>query len=170
MSGGKIQFLFVCLIVLVTAGSVVFGLDYMSAPMTPMPEINVAAYAPPPPPPKVVAPAPVTVPNPNMPGPLSAPLLTPAPTPAPSATRPPPRPVVQAPKPLCDVAACASAFISFTASDCTYQPSFGPRRLCTRGVPPPADTTAVPDAQPSIIANEPGVQPGAPASPKCNVT
>jgi len=37
---------------------------------------------------------------------------------------------------LCDVDACAAAYRSFTASDCTYQPSNGPRRLCTRGEPP----------------------------------
>jgi len=35
--------------------------------------------------------------------------------------------------PLCDVNACAAAYFSFRASDCTYQPNFGPRRLCTRG-------------------------------------
>jgi len=36
---------------------------------------------------------------------------------------------------LCDVAACASAYHSFRAADCTYQPySGGPRRLCPMGV------------------------------------
>jgi len=33
----------------------------------------------------------------------------------------------------CDVAACSSAYDSFRASDCTYQPYHGPRQLCTRG-------------------------------------
>ena len=32
----------------------------------------------------------------------------------------------------CDVRACASAYRSFRASDCTYQPFQGPRRLCER--------------------------------------
>lgn len=32
----------------------------------------------------------------------------------------------------CNVAACAAAYRSFTASDCTYQPLEGPRRLCTK--------------------------------------
>ncbi len=32
--------------------------------------------------------------------------------------------------PICDVKACGSAYSSFRASDCTYQPYSGPRRLC----------------------------------------
>ena len=32
----------------------------------------------------------------------------------------------------CDVSACARRYNSFRASDCTYQPFGGPRRLCTR--------------------------------------
>jgi len=35
--------------------------------------------------------------------------------------------------PQCDVNACASAYGSFRASDCTWQPYEGPRRLCTKG-------------------------------------
>jgi hypothetical protein len=42
----------------------------------------------------------------------------------------------EAPQPLCDVTACAAAYHSFTASDCTYMPSAGVRRLCTKGTPP----------------------------------
>jgi hypothetical protein len=40
----------------------------------------------------------------------------------------------QSPEPsaTCDVAACTAAYRSFTASDCTYQPLEGPRRLCTK--------------------------------------
>jgi hypothetical protein len=34
--------------------------------------------------------------------------------------------------PACNVQACEAAYRSFTASDCTYQPLDGPRRLCTR--------------------------------------
>jgi len=41
-----------------------------------------------------------------------------------------------APQPLCDVAACTAAYHSFRASDCTYMPSAGVRRLCTKGKPP----------------------------------
>lgn len=32
----------------------------------------------------------------------------------------------------CDVAACAAAYASFRAADCTYQPLHGPRRACVR--------------------------------------
>jgi BA14K-like protein len=32
----------------------------------------------------------------------------------------------------CHVEACKAAYRSFTASDCTYQPYEGPRRLCTK--------------------------------------
>ncbi|HSP50097.1 MAG TPA: hypothetical protein VLN61_07930 [Pseudolabrys sp.] len=38
--------------------------------------------------------------------------------------------------PKCDIAACAAAYRTFTASDCTYMPSAGVRRLCTKGTPP----------------------------------
>jgi len=38
--------------------------------------------------------------------------------------------------PKCDIAACAAAYRTFTASDCTYVPSFGVRKLCTKGTPP----------------------------------
>jgi hypothetical protein len=32
----------------------------------------------------------------------------------------------------CNVSACSSAYRSFRASDCTYQPMSGERRLCTK--------------------------------------
>ncbi len=35
--------------------------------------------------------------------------------------------------PRCDVQACEAAYRSFRASDCTYQPLYGDRRLCTKG-------------------------------------
>jgi hypothetical protein len=38
------------------------------------------------------------------------------------------------PAPQCDVNACAAAYVSFRASDCTWQPYEGPRRLCTKGL------------------------------------
>jgi BA14K-like protein len=34
----------------------------------------------------------------------------------------------------CDMTACTEAYRSFRASDCTYQPDEGERRLCTNGV------------------------------------
>lgn len=33
----------------------------------------------------------------------------------------------------CNVSACSSRYRSFRASDCGYQPNYGPRRLCTAG-------------------------------------
>lgn len=44
--------------------------------------------------------------------------------------------------PQCDVSACASAYHTFRASDCTYQPFDGPRRLCTKGAPAQAAADA----------------------------
>jgi hypothetical protein len=73
------------------------------------------------------------------------------------------------PKPPCDISACAAAYRSFRASDCTYNPSFGPRQLCTKGVVPAAAATA-PDAPPPIIAAEPGAQPDTQPDVTCNVS
>ena len=50
--------------------------------------------------------------------------------------------------PACDIAACTAAYRTFRASDCTYAPSFGVRRLCTKGVPEAAEAQAV--APPSV--------------------
>ncbi|MBX9824917.1 MAG: BA14K family protein [Xanthobacteraceae bacterium] len=36
------------------------------------------------------------------------------------------------PAPKCNQQACADAYRSFDATDCTYQPANGPRRLCNR--------------------------------------
>ena len=57
-----------------------------------------------------------------------------------------------APAPLqCDLSACAAAYFSFRASDCTYQPTSGPRRLCTKGAPEPAAAVARADgATPAV--------------------
>lgn len=52
----------------------------------------------------------------------------------------------------CNIPACESAYRSFRAEDCSYQPYDGPRRLCAIGnestaqagiAPPPASTTPV---------------------------
>lgn len=40
------------------------------------------------------------------------------------------QPTVQQTANHCDIPACAAAYNSFRASDCTYQPFAGPRRLC----------------------------------------
>ena len=46
-------------------------------------------------------------------------------------------------QPKCDIIACTSAYHSFNPSDCTYQPSDGPRRLCKKGVVPREPSNAV---------------------------
>ncbi len=73
------------------------------------------------------------------------------PAPAPAAEPPPaaPEQAAAAAPPQCDVAACAAAYGSFRASDCTWQPYDGPRRLCTKGS---ADDAAATNAD----ANAPG--------------
>ncbi len=44
----------------------------------------------------------------------------------------------------CDVDACKKAYFTFDPTDCTYQPTDGPRRICTRGTPPVPDTAQAP--------------------------
>lgn len=150
-------------VALVAALSVAFGLDWMAAPMSPMPasKFELRAAIPPPPPAVVARVEPRTVVRPE------APVATPpAAAPVKPAAAPAPGPLDQQPAslvasgpgtaaaappsaPRCDVDACASAYRSFTAADCTYQPSDGPRRLCTKGTPPAAATTpaAAPEAR-----------------------
>ena len=69
----------------------------------------------------------------------------------------PPAIAAAEPVPKCDVQACQAAYISFRATDCTYQPSFGGRRLCEKGTPPQASPSPDPNAQASA------------APPSCNV-
>jgi hypothetical protein len=192
-------------VLLVAACSVVFGLDWVSAPMPPMPDVKNIVFAPPPPPPPPRVAAPVTPPpapspqTPPVPAQQTAvaPVAPPPPVQTPAPIAPPP--LVAAPKVKCDVDACAAAYRSFRESDCTYNPSYGPRRLCTRGDPeryarehpegaaPTAAPMPAPEAPPaaqptepgaimtpepgSIIAPEPGTTPATPATapPHCNV-
>lgn len=190
------RFAFYCGVLLVAAASVVFGLDWTSAPMPPMPDVkNVVFVPPPPPPPPRVVQTPAATPPPSVPAnPARPPVAANDPASAPSVSAPPsadlaPAPQAAAPsRPKCDVPACEAAYRSFRESDCTYNPSFGPRRLCTKGDPEkyarehpepaataPAAAPAAPAAEPgSIIAPEPGAiaAPEAPATsaPRCNVS
>jgi hypothetical protein len=81
--------------------------------------------------------------------------FTPA-QPTPAAT-----PVTQPSGPQCDVSACAAAYRSFNAADCTYQPFEGARRLCEK---PPAGEQArtaeaarpkAPEIKPQRVARQP---------------
>ncbi len=144
---------------LVVLSSLVLGLDWQPATLSQMPPIKVVALTPPPPPP-----APAVVAAPQPPAPIAPPIPV-TPEPPPPVVAAPPPVVRTPPKPRCDVSACAAAYRSFTESDCTYQPLDGPRRLCSKGVPP-AQASATPDTPP--IANpQPAGNP--PSNAQCNV-
>jgi penicillin-binding protein 1A len=79
----------------------------------------------------------------------------------------------------CDYQACARAYSSFRASDCTYQPYGGARRLCEKGAPRTAAATPVepsrPSPQPASSSEQtPQPQPASDeptrAAPRCNVS
>jgi hypothetical protein len=165
MPGPKMRIVFVSAVLLVAVSSVLFGLDWTSAPMQPMPETkNLVFVAPPPPPPPQPVAAPVEA------APSVQPVVAVAPPPV---APPPPAPAPQVaapPLPKCDISACTRAYHSFTESDCTYQPSDGPRRLCTKGVvPKEAGGAAAPaDAQAQSNA-PPDAQAGAQPTGTCNV-
>jgi len=125
-------------VLVITLGSVLLGLDWLSAPMSPMADTEAGLHAPPAvrPPPAPVAVTPVA-PNapigaPIMPPKLVAPAVPSAP--ATTAAQTPSAPPIAAPEPQvqCNVDACTAAYRSFRASDCSYMPSVGQRRLCTK--------------------------------------
>jgi hypothetical protein len=127
------SFLVYFFVLLVAASSVLFGLDWMQAPLQAPTarERTIQTIAAPAPTPAAAA-TPVTAS-------AQAAESTGAP---PLAAQPPGEIKAEAiepkPAPLCDVDACERAYRSFTAADCTYQPSFGERRLCTKGRRPTA--------------------------------
>ncbi len=187
---------FYCTFAVVILGSVLFGLDWQSATLSPMPPIKVVAVVMPPPPPappvKLAAPnaAPNPVPQaqavptkpvtPSLVGPaqITAPVVNA--NPGNTASENANAPIAQTPlKALCDIAACAAAYRSFRASDCTFNPSIGPRQLCTKGVVP-KEAVAAPalpatlDAPSSIMQDERGAQtntqPNTQPTIKCNAS
>jgi BA14K-like protein len=163
--GQAASVLFYFSLVLVAASSVAFGLDWMQAPLPPMPETEasvqaakLAAHLPSPrklvvakakprsvyptreqaqaqAPGRAVAAVDATRKQPDAAATPS--IVSPQPTaqPASAAQTPPP--------PQCDVAACSAAYTSFRASDCTWQPFDGPRRFCDKGNPPPQQQAAL---------------------------
>ena len=174
-------------LVAIVLGSVLFGLDWQPATLSPMAPIQVVALPPPPPPPPVKTAAPAAAQNPTAPAASATPQIPSIPPLIPVAPITAPPPVAQTPpKPQCDVAACAAAYRSFRESDCTFNPSVGPRQLCTKGVVPnqatPAPAAPAPaatsDAPASIMQDEPNARtnapPNAPAGEqpnvKCNVS
>ena len=181
-------------VALIAAWSVLFGLDSVPAPMSPMPASPYALRAAVPPPPGASAIASVEPKAESVeaakPGvvaakPPAAVAARPAPGPGPAAPTALDRqpasilaaepgsaaaPVANAAPPACNVAVCAAAYRSFTAADCTYQPGDGPRRLCTKGAPPAAPVAAVPPSpapiSPATTATAPAAEARALA---CNV-
>jgi hypothetical protein len=155
--------LFYAAVLLVTASSVVFGLDWTTAPLPPMHETEAsvqaakaAAVFPSPvqrvvqAAPRVVTPTPAAAPKavavanalPNQ-TPTVAPQVT---APAQSAAAPVP------PPPKCDIAACSAAYHSFRESDCTWQPFEGPRRFCDKGTPPQEVASTEKAAETEVVA------------------
>jgi BA14K-like protein len=129
-------------VLVITLGGVLLGLDWLSAPMSPMADTEAGLRAPPavrpPPAPVAVTPVAPTAPigAPIVPPKLVAPAVPSAQAPiAPTAAQAPDVPPIAAPEPQqaqCNVDACTAAYRSFRASDCTYMPSAGQRRLCTK--------------------------------------
>ncbi len=138
----------------ITLGNVLLGLDWLSAPMAPMVNTEAGLRAPAallPPAAKtgasdLAAPVvvPPTAPNaksgaPNIgariipPG-LTAPTTSNVPTSVGTEVQTtPPEPIaVPEPQVTCNVEACTAAYRSFKASDCTYLPTGGTRRLCAK--------------------------------------
>jgi hypothetical protein len=177
-------------VLLVSALSVMFGLGWLSTPEPryAAPPVQVASHAPAPAPDRLAplspdmpvrpAAAPATKPaiaaaTPAAPAAQAVATAAAAPTvasdAAPSADQADVTPTAEAaapspPAPACDIAACTRAYHTFTASDCTYQPSWGPRRLCTKGTPP-AKTAAA--AAPSGVDARAQTTPA--QAPACNI-
>ena len=161
------QYLVYVIVLLISAGSVLFGVEWMQAPMAPMPTSSYELRAAKPPTPPVVQQAAVkpaeTTPAAPKPAETASKADPVPPAPVSAVTPPEPAPLVAPepqsvmaetpPLPLCDIQACDRAYRSFTASDCTYQPSDGPRRLCTRGTPPVAASTPRTDARAQATCN-----------------
>ncbi len=175
--GQAASVLFYFSLVLVAATSVAFGLDWMKAPLPPMPETEasvqaakLAAHLPPPRKLAVAKPTPRSVYPTREQAPARAPGRAVA---AVDATRQQPDaaptavPAAQA-QPQCDVAACIAAYTSFRASDCTWQPFDGPRRFCDKGNPPPQQQQQQQQQQQAALEQGGVVQPSE-FSDKCDI-
>jgi hypothetical protein len=125
-------------VLVIALGSVLLGLDRLPAPMSPMVDTAAGLAAAPAPALQPAAAQPLrsvpsaTIGAPIVPPVLAAPASPAAPVPAPAAAQaaapvPAPEPEVR-----CNVDACTAAYRSFRPSDCTDQPSNGPRRICTK--------------------------------------
>ena len=144
LSDNTKSFLAACAVLAVAISNVVFGMDWVGERPPVRPVAAVTGVSEPPvaasPPVQAVSPAPPAASD-GLPinGNTAAPPKIGAPQPGPAITimnePAAPAPAAAAP-PKCDIAACAAAYRTFTASDCTYMPSVGVRKLCTKGTPP----------------------------------
>jgi hypothetical protein len=130
-------------VLVIALGSLLLGLDRFPAPMSPMVDTAAGLAAAPAPalpiavaqPASSVSSATPSAPSaaigaPIVPPALAVPARPTAPVTAGAATQAPV--AASEPEARCNVDACTAAYRSFTRSDCTYQPSNGPRRLCTK--------------------------------------
>jgi hypothetical protein len=161
LSDSTKKFIAVSAVLAVALCNVVFGMDWLAErsparplvavtgvtepPMLASPPVQAARPAPPAaagrPPLKGNTAAPARgVPRPNAAAQTNAPAAPKIGASQPDAAiiimNEPATPAPEAAPPKCDIAACAAAYRTFTASDCTYMPSAGVRRLCTKGTPP----------------------------------
>jgi hypothetical protein len=165
-------FLVYFFVLLVAAASVMFGLDWTQAPLNPppyaTPPAQTATVTPNPVAKTAAAPAKpaagsvsvaktTAATKPAETAQASAPAQTPAAAAVPdqaaqahaSATPADAAPVettasTPAAAASCNVNACSAAYRSFRAADCTYQPSHGDRRLCTKSAAGKVATAAHP--------------------------
>lgn len=108
-------------VLIVVLASVGFGLDWQSAPMSPMPDSKLAV--------QTTSPVPRSqTDGPN--GALSP--AYPAQTVGTAAAGSAAPGLSEVPRASCNVSACARAYQSFQAADCSYQPYGGPRRRCEK--------------------------------------
>ena len=133
-------------VLVIALGGVLLGLDRLPAPMSPM--IDTAAGLAAKPAPALQPPAaqsassvpsatPSAMPSATIGAPIVPPALAAPARPAAPATAGASAQTVApvaAPQPEvhCNADACRAAYRSFTPSDCTYLPTGGPRRLCTK--------------------------------------
>ena len=122
-------------VLMVVLASVGVGLDWQPATLSPMPNPKFALPTPPTVPPSQTSGQNAAV-NPAIPAAPAPMAVAPArPTVEPEPARrgsqvAGPLPDVTAPN--CNVNACAAAYRSFVAADCSYQPLNGPRRRCQK--------------------------------------
>ena len=124
-------------VLVVVISNVLFAPGWQSGPLSPMPKFKDASYG------ALATPTKkdgsnaalnsntIVTPNTSAMGNIDTPLVQTLAQPSPIDNTPVEQTLS---KPKCDISACTKAYRSFRESDCTYQPSTGPRRLCTRGV------------------------------------